>query len=259
MAKLAVISDIHGNLEALKAVLKDIKESYAERIICLGDVIGYGPNPVECADIARNFDVVLSGNHEWATIYEPVGFHATARQALLWTASKLKPRWYHLGAAVRRWRFIKRLPKQHKEGRLLFVHGSPRSPIDEYILRSDVDEVLHENSEKVDDAFDKTDWITFVGHSHTPSIITEDAHYFETGELVNGSFTCKKDAKYLVNVGSVGQPRDKNWRSCYVLFEPGSGVVRYRRVEYDVDTTVAKIRRIAQVDNSLGERLKIGS
>ncbi len=259
MSRIAVISDIHGNLEALKAVLKNIKQAGAARTICLGDVVGYGPNPVECADIARKLDVVLCGNHEWATVYEPVGFHATAREALLWTTARLKPRWYSLGATVRRWRFIKRRPKRHKEGRLLFVHGSPRSPIDEYILRSDVDEVLHENSEKVDDAFDKTDWITFVGHSHTPSIITEDARYIETGELENGLFTCSRDAKYLVNVGSVGQPRDKNWRACYVLFDPDTGRVEYRRVEYDVDTTVAKIRRIVQVDNSLGERLKIGS
>jgi diadenosine tetraphosphatase ApaH/serine/threonine PP2A family protein phosphatase len=160
---------------------------------------------------------------------------------------------------VRRWRFIKRLPNRHKEGRLLFVHGSPRRPVDEYILRSDVDEVLGENSAKVLDAFDKTDWITFVGHSHFPGIITEDARYTEPRELDNLKFTCKRDAKYVINVGSVGQPRDRDKRACYLLFDPGSGETEYRRVEYDVDTTMEKIRRIPEVDNSVGERLKMGS
>lgn len=259
MARIAVISDIHGNLEALQAVLRDIEQADAKRIICLGDVIGYGPNPVECAEIARGFDVVLCGNHEWATVFEPVGFHATARKALKWTARRLRPRWYSLGKRVRRWRWIKRLPKQHKEGRVLFVHGSPRSPIDEYILRSDVDEVLGENSPKVLDAFEKTSWITFVGHSHTPGIVTEEARYTETEELGDGKYTCKTDAKYLINVGSVGQPRDRNWLACYVLFDPSSGELEYHRVVYDVDLTLAKIKKIPDIDDSLGERLKIGS
>ena len=258
-AKIAVISDIHGNLEALQAVVEDIRQAGVKRVICLGDVVGYGPNPVECEDIARTFDVVLCGNHEWATVYEPVGFHATAKKALRWTADRLKPRWYSLGGSVRRWRFIKRLAKQHKEGRVLFVHGSPRGPVDEYILRSDVDEVLHENNPKVMDAFEKTEWITFVAHSHTPGIITQEARYIEPGQLTGGKFTCEPDAKYLINVGSVGQPRDRNWRACYVLFDHDSGEIEYRRVEYDIDKTVEKIKRIAEIDNSLGERLKIGS
>ncbi len=258
MAKIAVISDIHGNLEAMKAVLKDIGKAGNPRVICLGDVVGYGPDPAECMDLARKFDVVLCGNHEWAVIHEPLGFHATAKDALLWTTDKLRPHWYSLGGRVRRWRFAKRLPKKYKEGRLLFVHGSPRGPIDEYILRSDVDEVLGENSTKIKDAFEKTDWITFVGHSHTPGIITDDAHYIEPAKL-SGPLVCKPDKKYLVNVGSVGQPRDRDPRGCYVLFSPDSGELEFRRVEYDIETTITKIRRISQIDNSLGERLRIGA
>jgi diadenosine tetraphosphatase ApaH/serine/threonine PP2A family protein phosphatase len=259
MARLAIISDIHGNFEALQAVLKDIAQAGAKRIICLGDVVGYGPNPVECMDAARDFDVVLCGNHEWACVNEPLGFHATARQALNWTAKRLRPRWSSLGHKVRRWRFTKRLPARHQEGRLLFVHGSPRSPIEEYILRSDVDEVLNENTPKVQDALDKTDWITFVGHSHTPGIITQNARYIEVRSLEDGKFICDRDAKYIVNVGSVGQPRDRDWRACYVLFDPDSGEIEYRRVEYEADKTVDKIKRIPEIDDSLGERLKIGS
>jgi predicted phosphodiesterase len=259
MARTAIISDIHGNLEALQAVTRDIEEEGIKRIICLGDVIGYGPNPVECADISREFDVVLCGNHEWATVFEPVGFHATARRALKWTSRRLKPRWYSLGGKVRRWRFIKRLPKQYKEKRFLFVHGSPRSPVDEYILRSDVDEVLGENSPKVVEAFQHTDWITFIGHSHTPGIITEDAKYIETGSLEGGRFKFDPAKKYIVNVGSVGQPRDRNWLACYTLFAPDKGEIEYRRLVYDVDKTLEKIKKIADIDNSLGERLKIGS
>jgi diadenosine tetraphosphatase ApaH/serine/threonine PP2A family protein phosphatase len=192
-------------------------------------------------------------------LYEPVGFHATAKEALLWTASKLKPRWYSLGKMVRRWRFVKRRPQRHKEGRLLFVHGSPRSPIDEYILRSDIDDVLGENSPKIKDAFRRTDWITFVGHSHTPGIVTEDARYISTRDLEDGIFECKTDDKYLINVGSVGQPRDRDWRACWLLFDPDSGRAEYRRVEYNVNATVEKIMKIPEIDNSLGERLKIGA
>jgi hypothetical protein len=118
MAKVAIFSDIHGNLEALQAVLRALESAGVERKICLGDVAGYGPNPVECVDLARNFDVVLCGNHEWAIMHEPVGFHATAKEALLWTAGRLRPRWYSLGKTVRRWRFIKKRPSQHREGRL---------------------------------------------------------------------------------------------------------------------------------------------
>ncbi len=260
MAKVAIFSDIHGNLEALQAVMKAIEEAGVERKICLGDVAGYGPNPVECVDIARSsFDISLCGNHEWAIINEPVGFHATAKEALLWTAGRLRPRWYSLGKTVRRWRFIKRRPSRHTEGRLLFVHGSPRGPIDEYILRSDVDEVLRENTQKVKDAFEKTDWITFVGHSHTPGIITEDARYLLIRDIEEGRFRFEPDAKYIVNVGSVGQPRDRDWRACYTLFDPDSGELEYLRAEYDVDATIEKIRRIPNIDNSLGERLKLGS
>jgi diadenosine tetraphosphatase ApaH/serine/threonine PP2A family protein phosphatase len=259
MAKVAVFSDIHGNLEALQAVLKAIDAAGVERRICLGDVAGYGPNPVECVDIARTFDVVLCGNHEWAILNEPVGFHATAKEALLWTAGKLRPRWYSLGKTVRRWRFLKRLPSRYREGRLLFVHGSPRGPIDEYILRSDVDEVLRENTAKVKDAFEKTDWITFVGHTHTPGIVTEDARYLHPRDLEDGRITFQEDSKYIVNVSSVGQPRDRDWRACFTLFEPERGELEFMRVEYDVDATIEKIRRIPNIDDSLGERLKLGS
>lgn len=257
MAKIAVISDIHGNLEALTSVLADLRHAGAKRIICLGDVIGYGPDSGECLKIARSFDVVLCGNHEWAVIHEPLGFHAVAKRALLWTTSRLKPRWYNLGRCVRRWRYIKRLPKTHKEGRLLFVHGSPRSPIEEYILRTDVDEVLGEHRTKIKEAFESTDWITFIGHSHTPGIITQDARYIEPKKLKD-KFICKPHAKYIINVGSVGQPRDRDPRACYVLFDPDSGEVEFRRVMYDVDRTLAKIKEIEEVDNSLGERLKLG-
>jgi diadenosine tetraphosphatase ApaH/serine/threonine PP2A family protein phosphatase len=122
-----------------------------------------------------------------------------------------------------------------------------------------VDEVLRENTPKVKAAFEQTDWITFVGHSHTPGVITEDARYLHPRDLDNGRFTFKQGAKYIVNVGSVGQPRDRDWRACFTLFDPESGELEYHRVEYDVDVTVEKIKRIPNIDNSLGERLKLGS
>jgi predicted phosphodiesterase len=258
MATVAVMSDIHGNLEALESVLRDIKARGIREIICLGDTVGYGADPLKCTDIARRFSVNLMGNHEWAVLTEPVAFNISARQALNWAKVRLVPRWYSLGATVRRWRFLKRLPKSYKRDNLLFVHGSPRNPVEEYIIRLDVDEILGECNQKLKECFALTDWVAFVGHSHIPGVITEDCRYLEPSEIAN-HLKLEKGKKYIVNVGSVGQPRDKNWHSCYVTLDIENAKVAYHRVEYDVQKAAAKIRSIGEIDESVSTRITLGT
>ncbi|MFH1423183.1 MAG: metallophosphoesterase family protein [Planctomycetota bacterium] len=258
MSVFAVVSDIHGNLEAIQAVLDDIKKQNISEIFCLGDTVGYGADPVKCMEVARNFKVALMGNHEWAILNEPLGFNASARQAITWAKGQLIPKWYSLGTTIRRWRRLKRLPKTYKSDGFLFVHGSPRSPIEEYILPIDVDETAGECSPKLKECFSITEWITFVGHSHTPGVYTEDPKYLSL-EDINNRIKIEKDKKYVVNVGSVGQPRDRNWRSCYITMDMDTNEITYHRIEYDVLKAAAKIKRTGKMDDSLSVRLTLGA
>ncbi|GIW72889.1 MAG: phosphoesterase [Planctomycetota bacterium] len=255
---LAIVSDIHSNLEALQAVLADIERRGASEIICLGDVIGYGPSPRECLSLARRrFRLTLCGNHEWAVLNEPLGFHRAAREAARWHREQLQPRWYSPKEVRDNWEFLRSLPLMHRRGRMLFVHASPSNPTEEYLLRTDVDEIMHEMSPKLARAFERTDWVTFVGHTHYPGIFTEDARFLVPKEI---DHTCalQPGRKLIVNVGSVGQPRDGDHRACYVTLD--KGVLRYHRIEYDVRETVRKVAATGgRLDRSLGERLLSGS
>ncbi len=257
----ALVSDIHANLAALEAVLEDARRFGVDydHIICLGDVVGYGPQPAECVDIAEKFRITICGNHDWAVIHEPLGFNRVARAAIMWTKSVMKPHFYDLvGAKRRRFRWLENLPKSYRDGDVLYVHGSPRSPIDEYVLRSDLDEILYEMTPKLRENFEKTPWVSFCGHSHIPVILTDQPRYLDPKEYVGTELKLKDNHKYIINIGSVGQPRDRDPRACYVLFNDGDFTVRYRRVEYDIEKTVSLIRGTEELDEVVGERLKIG-
>ncbi len=254
---LAIVSDIHANLEALTAVLEDIDRLGCKEIICLGDVIGYGPSPAECLDIARRrFAVTLCGNHEWAVVNEPIGFTRVARDAARWHQQALLPRWWSSKEKKDGWDFLRSLPLVHRRGKLLFVHASPSNPTEEYLLRTDLDEILRELGPKLRRAFDKTEWVTFVGHTHYPGIFTEDGRFLAPREI-GWRHELDEKKKYIVNVGSVGQPRDGDSRACYVVLD--RGVVEYRRVEYDVRETYRKVLETGALDRSLAERLLSGT
>ena len=254
---LAIVSDIHSNLEALQAVLKDIERRGVREVVCLGDVIGYGPNPAECLEIAANrFSVALCGNHEWAVLNEPLGFHRVAREAVRWHREALFPRWYSSKERKDAWDFLRSLPFTHRRGRLLFVHASPANPTEEYLLRTDVDEVLHELGPKLKRAFSHTEWVAFIGHTHYPGVISEDGYFFAPREIGH-RFELVERRKFIVNVGSVGQPRDGDNRACYVTLE--RGVVEYHRVEYDVKEVYRKVISNSSLDRSLAERLLSGT
>lgn len=245
----AILSGIHGNLEALQAVLEDIARHGVEAVYCLGDTVGYGPNPLECLDLAMPWPVVLRGNFEQAVLTGAESFGSHARRSVDWTRHRLQAPVPDPQTAARRRDFLAGLPRLHQEGDLLFVHGSARNPLNEYIFPEDV-----YNEKKLRSIFALVDRCCFQGHTHIPGVFTEDMRFVGPEEV---DFTCRLDPrKTLVNVGSVGQPRDGDWRACYVLLD--GGTVHFRRVEYDLDTPVRKIKDIDDLDDFLGERLREG-
>jgi len=129
------ISDIHGNLEALESVLADIAAQQITEIFCLGDVIGYGPNPRECIDVCRGFELTLLGNHDNGALFDPEGFSSGAERAIFWTRAQLEDK---SKDAQARWDFLAGLPRTHRMGDVMFVHGSPRSPLNEYVFPEDI-------------------------------------------------------------------------------------------------------------------------
>ncbi|MCA8920444.1 MAG: metallophosphoesterase family protein [Planctomycetes bacterium] len=249
--KYAIISDLHSNLEAVSNVFADIRSQGIEDVVCLGDVVGYGPQPREVLELTmKTVRVSLMGNHDEAVIKGAQNFNAWAREAIDWTRDELLIK---DGTEKARWDYLKAMPLSFQTNGMYFVHGSPRQPTIEYILREDI---YNGHYEKFDEIFGSFEKILFVGHSHTPCVINEDLDYVTPTEIEHGfTYTIEKE-KLIVNVGSVGQPRDNDTRSCYVVVDENA--VTFRRVEYDVDAVVSKIQHIERLSNNLGLRLKKG-
>jgi diadenosine tetraphosphatase ApaH/serine/threonine PP2A family protein phosphatase len=245
---IAVLSCIQGNLEALDAVLADIAEHPVTGIYCLGDVVGYGPNPVECLERAMNWDVTLVGNHDQATLFDPDGFSVNLERSIFWGRAQLD-------AAKREdlWDFLAGRPKTHTECDFLFVHGSPRNPVNEYVFPEDV-----YNERKMTKIGSLIERYCLCGHTHVPGVFIEKVgepwSYSEPRDT--SGFWRLDGRKTIVNVGSVGQPRDGDWRACYVLLDGWD--VTFRRVEYDWQKTRDKIYAIPELENFLGDRLGEG-
>ncbi len=262
MRRIALISDIHSNMAALNAVLKDIHEQHVDAIYCLGDVVGYGPQPVDA--MATVLDVcdqgrVICGNHDHASIYEPIGFNAEARQAAIWTNKMIKsgPLGFLTGRH-KRWKWLKSLPSSFAEGDVLYVHASPRNHMEEYILEEHTQgrSYLGEDPQQLlDENFALVDHTCFVGHTHRPGVVTGDDYNWHGLPALNYRWTID-ERKTIINVGSVGQPRDGDPRSCYVIFDGES--VEWRRVEYDVEITRKLIYDNPNLGNHLGDRLVLG-
>ncbi len=247
----AIISDIHSNLEALQAVLADIRQQSVDEIYCLGDVVGYGPNPRECVDLVMECKVVLLGNHDQGAMFDPEGFNASAERAIFWTRAQLEASGGgDRDATARRWEFLAERPRSFRENSYLFVHGSARNPLNEYVFPEDI-----YNQRKMERIFALVDRYCFQGHTHVPGIFTENLQFHSPEEI---EYTYRLDGrKTLCNVGSVGQPRDGDWRACYILLDDND-TINYRRVEYDVETTIKKIYGIDDLENFLGDRLREG-
>lgn len=253
--RYAIISDLHSNTEALTAVLDDIKSRGIQDIICLGDVVGYGPEPKPCVDMVMdNCRVCLLGNHDEAVLKGAQNFNAWAREAIDWTREVLQDTsGEDADSNRRRWAYIEQMPLKFQTNGLYFVHGSPRQPTIEYILREDIYNGAYEKFDQIFATFEKC---LFVGHSHTPCIINEDLEYLTPKDCDEHFVYTRDKKKVIVNVGSVGQPRDNDTRSCYV--EVSKNEIIFHRVVYDVKAVVAKIKDNDRLSDNLGVRLQKG-
>ncbi|MFW5870257.1 MAG: metallophosphoesterase family protein [Candidatus Sumerlaeota bacterium] len=260
MSRLAVFSDIHSNLAALEACLKDMEEQGCEHFFCCGDIVGYGAHPNECCRIMIQLDVpCVMGNHDYmATTLDNIdSFNHIARKAILWTHRALKP--VHLD-------YLKNLPYVRVQDNMTFVHASPLEPSNwHYILTRGEARVNFE-------CFDT--WMCFVGHSHQPFVVEQLLLESEQKDTEEGDtlaafgdhkllcpdpdvIELTDQKRYLINVGSVGQPRDRDPRACYTIVDTEKGRVAFRRIPYDIDSAQEAIIA-AGLPSDLADRLSAG-
>lgn len=231
--KIAVISDIHGNLEALNSVLVRIDALNISTIYCLGDIVGYGASPNECVERIRVRKIPsIAGNHDKAAAgtLSIDNFSAMAKEGILWTRSIL---------TSENREYLDGLGYTMEEHNALFVHSSPDEPQTfRYLLSyGHAIESFH--------AFEQP--LCFIGHTHRPILFCEDG----SSDMITPF------KKFIVNAGSVGQPRDGDRRGCFIVFDTVDYTLEYERVEYDIDTARSKIIN-AGLPNKLGDRLLIG-
>ena len=239
-----IVSDIHSNLEALDAVLAHAdREGGFDRIWCLGDLVGYGPDPSACLGLLREFDLVaVAGNHDYAAagVIDASDFNGAAFAAIQWTAEQL---------AADDKSFLAGLPMVSQQPPFTLVHGSLRDPIVEYLTHP---------SQALATLELLTTPYCLVGHSHYPFICRENAGWPLFLALPDGQPVALDGERCIVNPGSVGQPRDRDPRSGYAVFDSDGPSVEHFRVEYDIATTQNKMRS-ASLPQYLIDRLDHGA
>ena len=222
--RCAIIADIHSNLTAFKAVLKDIEShGEVEQLWCLGDVIGYGPDPHECIELlCQTNHICIAGNHDLAAIgkVDTSEFNPDAAAACHWTADQLSPEDID---------YIENLPLVIEDDNFTLVHGSPREPIWEYIISTGV---AQENFTYFQSQY------CLVGHSHVPLVFS----YGESGEFSTSRFqpgigVILGKSRLIINPGGVGQPRDGDPRASYSIYDSETMQVKLYRVPYDIRAT----------------------
>ncbi|MCB8920778.1 MAG: metallophosphoesterase family protein [Ardenticatenaceae bacterium] len=240
--RVLVISDIHANLAAFKAVLDDSKGLW-EKIWFLGDLIGYGPDPNECTSLLREFDhIALSGNHDWAVLdkLDTSSFNAEAKSAITWTRDTITPETRA---------YLDSLPSKLVLGQFTLAHASPRQPVWEYILDPYTAAI---NFEFFDTPY------CLVGHTHVPIWFEETAVHSVIPYVPNyGKPTNLPENRVIINPGSIGQPRDSDHRAAYALLDTDNLVWEYRRIAYDVSKTQEKMRA-QNMPSRLVNRLEYG-
>lgn len=237
---LAVISDIHGNLEALKAVYKNIRLKGVDhsQIKCLGDIVGYGPEPNGCVELIREKEIEsVMGNHDWAAVSgDTRDFNYGPKVCLEWTVKQLKPENINYLKTLH-YTIFEVIDDQI----IQLVHANPLAPNEfGYILNPDDAQEALESME--------SDEIVFIGHSHFPLIISEKNQIMGVCE---GKVPLNK-GKNIINVGSVGQPRDGDSRACYAIYDTIAKEVEICRVEYDIKTTERKISKSGMPEETIG-------
>ncbi len=240
--KVAIISDIHSNLEALQAVIKDIKKRRIKNIFCLGDLVGYGANPNECIELClKESDVTIAGNHDWAAVQktDTSNFNPVATSAIEWTMKNLSPE-----NADK----LKSLSLTYKTDNLHLVHSSADRPEKWHYLLS---------FEELQNEFKFfPEQLLFIGHSHIPSAIYQDDNGY-TDFITDSHFPVISRRRYIVNVGSVGQPRDLDPRACYVIYDGNKNSIEFIRIEYNIPLAQQKIID-AGLPEILADRLMVG-
>ena len=238
-----LVSDIHSNLEALEAVLEDAgRRGGFDRIWCLGDMVGYGPDPSACIARLREFDLAaVAGNHDYAAsgLIDAADFNGAAFTAIRWTAVQL---------SAEGKQFLSNLPTTFVEPPFTLVHGSLRAPIVEYLL--------HPTQAIATFELLTTEFCA-VGHSHYPFICRESGGIPMFLPLLEAGSVQLDPGRCIVNPGSVGQPRDRDPRASYAIFDSDAGIVEHHRVEYDIPATQEKMRR-AGLPQYLVDRLDQG-
>ncbi|MQG20977.1 MAG: metallophosphoesterase family protein [SAR202 cluster bacterium] len=240
-----VVSDIHSNIVAFEAVLEDTRRHGGfDRILCLGDIIGYGPWPNECIGLLREIDhIAVAGNHDWAAINKISvnSFHSDAAAACLWNGSQLQTE--HVS-------YLFNLPLTAIEGDFTLVHGSLRDPLWEYLL----------GPKSAKDNLDllKTSFL-LVGHSHLPMLFSEKTNGGDLTELSfqPGSSFEVDQKRTVLNPGSVGQPRDGDPRASYVLYDSELRIANLYRAEYSIDLVQHEMVRVG-LPSRMSERLREG-
>ena len=241
--RYAILGDIHGNLTAFEAVLRDLEmRGGFDKIWCLGDIVGYGPEPHECIELLQQYEhVCVAGNHDWAAVeqIDISHFNPDAAKAIRWTGNNLTDTDKE---------YLEFLPPSLNESDFTLVHGSPREPIWEYLFSV---ETAMENFNIF------TTQYCFIGHSHIPLFfeLMDDTvilqKYPDNAAILLG------ETRLIINPGSVGQPRDRDPRASYALYDSEMGTVHHYRVVYDIATVQHKMKQ-NELPEFLIERLDYG-
>ncbi|MGE0713485.1 MAG: metallophosphoesterase [Planctomycetota bacterium] len=238
----AVVGCIQANADALKAVLADIRARGIDRIVCLGDVIGFGPDPLECIDLVRKHCFMfVRGDHDQAMLEGSVGFTPKTAKILDWTRALVEGGDPAVVQARRA--FFEGALDSFNSAGIGFVHGSPRS-CHEYLFPSDV----QRDPRKLRAGFAATEKVTFFANTQVPGVIMEEPLSWHTAQELEGFFHYRKGMKALVCVGSVGQPRDGDCRACYLEIDKNR--MYWRRVEYDLTRVVQRLDALPEVFSS---------
>ena len=243
--RYAIISDIHSNLEALRSVLKQIESENIDSIFCLGDIVGYGPHPGECLELVQQHcEIIITGNHDFACIEseELDYFNQYAKSAIEWTVAKL---------SRQELRYLKTLPFDRKVDDIYLVHSNPYDPRSwGYIL-------------SLDDAIDNfpcfQEKICFIGHSHHPENFLQNSagNHSKYNYKLDPKIKIEQDSRYIINIGSVGQPRDGNPAAAFGILDLAEQTYELKRVSYDIHKTYQDMMSVG-LPQFLADRLFMG-
>ena len=237
-----IFSDLHSNLEALNQFQKEIETIGYDKLVCLGDIVGYGADPNPCVEwVRKNANLAIAGNHDWGAVEKTdiSYFNSYAYESCLWTRKEL---------TVENKKFLKLLPLDHEEDGIYWVHASPYEPQAWHYVTSKSKGKRNFNSFEAP--------VCFVGHSHIPFILEKTSDGKVNG-CVSDIWNIEPGKRYIFNGGSLGQPRDGNPNPSFMIYDSGDKILKIRRFEYDLNSAQEKIR-MNGLPHYLAERLLLG-